>query len=60
MKGIEIFEKIWKESEGMAKFADHPLAQIEFEEKTHDHKLVRSTHSEAGLVATRKVQSKKR
>ena len=30
MKGYEIFRRIWMETEGGAKFSDHPLAKIEF------------------------------
>lgn len=31
MKGYEIFKTIWEETNGGAKFKDHPLANIEFE-----------------------------
>jgi hypothetical protein len=34
LKGYEIFKKIWAETKGGTKFEDHPLAQIEFEEKS--------------------------
>lgn len=33
MKGYEIFRKIWDETKGRTRFKDHPLANIEFEEK---------------------------
>lgn len=33
LKGYEIFKKISEETKGGERFKDHPLAQIEFEEK---------------------------
>jgi len=33
MKGYEIFRKVWLETKGGQKFKDHPLANVEYEEK---------------------------